>query len=281
MSSSRSIAKRESLEAIISHRNQALELVEKGFETLRLADEQYRLATLKKNSLGLFSGFDRLGWSAFDSGSDRTNSDRRIEKLLNQCRVNLDSDTWKYIVGSTGIANLMDETQCSLLREQLRTNPPHIDLKTVTATLESLYENRYETFNRSVVNIFSRLCNHYKSNSVFSVGRRMIMTNCTYWMGQLDCSARDRLSDLDRILFMVQGLKYPGKDKDAGAEVYMACQEERSTTDSRFLHVKIFQNGNLHIYIRDKQLINRINSIIAEHYGQTLPTAQRHHYRNY
>lgn len=110
----------------------------------------------------------------------------------------------------------------------------------------------------------------------------MIMTGATYgWHSWLCPFARDRVSDLDRILHILQGLPYPGKENDAGAAVERACRNGEATIDTEWLHVKIFQNGNLYIYIRDKNLINSVNRIIAEHYGETLPTQKRHQFKHY
>jgi len=41
------------------------------------------------------------------------------------------------------------------------------------------------------------------------------------------------------------------------------------------LTLRWFRNGNLHIWINDETLIDRINEIIAEHYGATLANGRR------
>ena len=274
------VVKRETLEKIIEHRNRSLALLQQGFELLREADKEFRHASLCTKSVGIFAGLQHSDWFALESDSHLSN--QRMAKLVEKCRKRIDGGTWQHIINNTRINNLMDADQACQLRKQLRETPPEVDISTATATLEQLFKNRDSTFRQSVINIFSRLSNSgYKSNGAFAVGNRMIMTGAVYHYGSLDCTARDRLSDVDRILYLMQGFSYPGKDNDAGSAVELACREARPSVDTQWLHIKIFQNGNLHIYIKEKQLINQVNKIIAEHYGQTLPTEKRHQYKHF
>ena len=194
------IVKREKLEAIIAHRDRSLELVKQGFELLRKADQEYRLASLQTQSVGIYAGLNHSDWLTLESDFPA----ERVSKLVEKCRMRVDQGTWQHIVNNTKINNLMDAEQSSELSKQLREKPPEVSVETAIATLEELYKGKDRTFRQSVVNIFRRLSNNgYKSNGAFAIGGRMIMTGATHGIyGWLDHTARERMSDLDRMLFL-------------------------------------------------------------------------------
>ena len=279
ISGPKSLIKNENIEEIIAHRNKSLELLQQGLETLIAAGAEYYQATGDRKGLGLFScGLRQTDWYTLDN--DSHHSDRRLTELKEKFRKWIDQNTWERIINSSGIKNLMDAELESQLRRQLRDSPPEIELTTILATVEDLHSGREATFKKSVVNIFSRLCSGFKSNNPFKVGRRLIMPGAIGWNKTLNYSAKDELSDLDRILHIVQAIHYPGKVNDAAAIIQKAATDGKDSVETDFLKIKLFYGcGNLHIMIKSEILIDQINKILAEHFGATLPTEKRHHFK--
>ena len=96
------IIKREKLEQIIEHRNQALALVNQGFELLRKADQEFRFASLNTRTLGIFASLKHSDWFALESDSHMAS--QRLNELVEKCRKRIDSGTWEHIINHTRIS---------------------------------------------------------------------------------------------------------------------------------------------------------------------------------
>ena len=261
----KSVAKRDQIKTIVEQRNRALELTRQGIKLLQEADKAYRLASLD-NKLGLFSGLRHSHWYAFSEGK-RLNETYQKD-LIDQATKRLDQGIWERVINCTGMTDLMDRELSAELRKQLNENPPEVTVDTLLDTLEGLYVDREKTFNRSVVNIFKRLNSRgYASNSAFSIGKRMIIEYaCSTFSQSLNWDAQNELSDLDRIIHIIEGKTAPGRVNDLAAIVQQALTDKKTEAESDTVKVRIFKNGNLHLMIKKPELIDKINGIIAKHY---------------
>ena len=173
---------------------------------------------------------------------------------------------WRKLMSVTGLSNTFDAEAMSEFDKGLEQKPViEFTSKNVMATIQKLSSEQGVMFSRGLVTLFKSLSGNYKSNSAFKVKRRSVVSRvlCTRW-GGLRNEASHTCNDLERVLCGLTGREF--KPYTMWGE-WLEQNNIGEDYEDDFILVKFFQNGNGHLYIKDDKLLNRINDVIADWYG--------------
>ncbi|MEE9481791.1 DUF4942 domain-containing protein [Methylobacterium ajmalii] len=262
------LVRKESIEEICGHRARTLELYQRAWDTMQEGYKAHAAATM-------VGGMRRAPHIAVDS-NDR--GYRQGEFMENVTR-NVDRDIWQGLVMGTPIGSLMDRQELEAFKKSLEQDPPPATADNVRATLERLFGEADQIFRRGLVNAFKRLDRDYASNDGFKIGDRIVLTwGCTWdrIMGYftLHHTREEELHDIDRVMHVLDGK--PAPDRGQGLEGKMAehtygrGRDKGTTGESEYFRFRLFKNGNIHLWPRRQDLLDRANKIIAEHFGMVL-----------
>ncbi|BDA57853.1 YdiA-1 [Klebsiella quasipneumoniae] len=194
---------------------------------------------------------------------------------------NIDRGIWRDLMQRSGMLALMDaqvrdEWYNSLEKDDI----PAISEENILNTFEQLHLNKGEVFERGVINVFKGLSWNFKTNSPCRFGGKIIVTGLVKydrWGFGLNWGwQRDRLTDLERMLMLLDGKAIPDNRADVTRRLSDHIHENRHSTryEDEMSVIKYFQKGTVHITFRRSELVDKLNDIIAKHYPGALPTKQ-------
>lgn len=238
------IAEKLSAESICERRNEIVSLLTQSIECLSQAD-----TLLKTLSTHGFS-FDR---NTIYSPSTPSNKMRTIEDLTKQA----DSKIWQRIVELGKFKDLMTVKQQRVLAEQIEACPP-VTLDTVTATFSELLSNRPNMLQDLVETAFLERSSGFKSNKGNKINKRQIVDGvfCRYGFTNWGSRPCDRLEDIAKACALLLGFEKPHITN------ILKQDSEHLAFDGR-VKFKAFKNGNVHIWIEDSQLLDKLNDVLA------------------
>lgn len=244
-------------EKIIGSHDKALKLAKQGLELL------YE-ATQAGGGLGLSSAFSNVRWY----------SENFVKSAMQEVEKNARKQSWRKLLEKSNLASIMAANDIQKIEDQLEDNPPKITRKTVISTFIELFDNRRLSFERGLVDLFKSLSGKFKSHDPFKINKKIILTNCfTHGNWVSYSSSARQLNDLNRIMLVLSD-KDPGSlkyDEQLSEKLSQHAQKSNEDYTDEYFKCKIFMNGNIHIWLLKKELINEANKIIAEYYGKSLP----------
>lgn len=188
-----------------------------------------------------------------------------------------DAAIWTHLLYATGMNRIMDTTALQKFNDQLMSDPAPVTEDNVLATLEGLHEDRHLIFARGLARVFSDLDSRFKSHDAFKIGSRIILTRIFDEHGSWNyhMNAKQKLADVERVLAVLDGREPEGgmlqaqMDEDRGNRY---CPRQ-SVTESRYLKIRCFKNGNAHLWFTRPDLTEKANLVLADYYGEVLPDA--------
>lgn len=75
----------------------------------------------------------------------------------------------------------------------------------------------------------------------------------------------DRLNDIDRVFKVLDGKKHNARELSVAMND--AFKKKQPYEDDYYM-ARAFKNGNLHLTLKRGDLVEKINTIIAKHYGE-------------
>lgn len=266
------LVRRASVEEIAAHRARATELYGVAVERLKDAMDAHARAC----QMGGVAHYPTL-----------TPPDDRYGKLsefVEKMTVRMDRDIWRGIVVGTPIGSLMDREEREAFEKSLDKDPPPATAENVRATLERLLGESDEIFRRGLVNAFKRLDREYASNDGFKIGERIVLTWGVTWdkisnWFTLSHIREAELHDIDRVMHVLDGKPAPtrmqGLVSALDGHMYSRGRDAGTTGETAYWRYRIFKNGNMHLWPLRKDLLDRANRIIAEHYGLVVPAGHK------
>lgn len=197
----------------------------------------------------------------------------KTETAMKAITRNIDRGIWRDLMQRSGMLCLMDaqardEWYNSLEKEDI----PAISEANIISTFEQLHQNKGEVFERGVINVFKSLSWDFKMNSPCKFGRKIIVTGLVKydrWGFGLNWGwQRDRLSDLERMLMLLDGKPIPDNRTDVTRRLGAHINDNRYSThyEDEIFVIKYFQKGTTHITFKRPELVDKLNEIIAKHY---------------
>ena len=191
---------------------------------------------------------------------------------------NIDRDIWRDLMLKSGMISLMDAQARDDWHKNLEEGElPEISEENILATFEQLHYRKGEVFERGVVNVFKGLSWDYKTNSPCSFGKKIIINNLVThnrWGFSLNWGwRRDQLTDLERMLFLLDGKPIPDNRGDVTTRLMEHIRDHPGVQlyEDDFFCIRYFQKGTAHLMFKRLDLVEKMNDIIAKHYPGMLP----------
>lgn len=251
------------LDSLLERRERAEALMSQAIEMIAEANSLTPDRQGGLSRIGLASELRSQDWYGIDKPVNR-------ERLVGKCLAEFDRCGWLYLLKRSQIGDVMSRQDKEAYYETLQKDPPPLTRENVTTTFVDLFGNRQATWRRGVVELFASLSGKYRSHDAFKVGKRLVIDHAFSDFGGWNFyrHADDQVNDLQRIIALIEG-RDPPDDKLSNI-VERWRRDGEKEVHSGPLTLRWFRNGNLHIWINEPALIERINEIIAEHYGATL-----------
>ncbi|MER5128610.1 restriction endonuclease subunit M [Serratia marcescens] len=257
-----------SIERIVSGRNTALAQIA---ALIRQLDEISALT----NRIG---GGTAKDWAMRQGHGYESWLTEKVDTAISAITRNIDRSVWRDLMLKSGMISLMDAQSRDEWYKTLDEGKlPEISEENILATFEQLHHSKGEVFERGVINVFKGLSWDYKTNNPYSFGKKIIINSLvTYnrWGFSLNWGwRRDQLTDLERMLFLLDGKPIPDNCGDISTRLMAHIRDNpaKDVYEDEFFSIRYFQKGTAHLMFKRLDLVEKMNDIIAKHYPGMLP----------
>lgn len=285
---STNIVPRQSLEDVVAGRDRTIALYEQAFDKIEAAAD----AAAKAAEAWALAVPSKKGAYVDDpeklSRINNATSFRKREDIMPLVRHMVDVTAWQHIIGMCNIESIMDTKERKRLRQQMQNVSGHpgvneaecmppLTLENIEATISGLLGQADELWLRGLANVFSGLDRRFRSHDGFKFGNRIIIDrlfdDSGWWLYQ--SSHEQKIIDVERVLMILDG-KDPTSVAYSG--IIPVLREERgnrsgarqSEHEGDYFRIKIFKNGNAHLWFTRKDLVERANKELARYYGEVI-----------
>ncbi|EOX1572944.1 DUF4942 domain-containing protein [Vibrio cholerae] len=241
---STAVKEKLSTQQLCERRNEIVTLITKAVETLSEAD------TLLKTLCMFGFTFER---HTFYSPSEAENKLKTIADLTKQ----VDSKIWNHIVELGQFRELMTIKEQRKISEALESCPP-VTIENVTATLSELLANRPNMLKDLVETAFLERSSGYRSNAGNKINKKQVIDGvfCRYGFTNFGSRPCDRLEDLTKAVAILVGMEKPHITN------ILSKEREHIAFEGKVKYVA-YKNGNVHVTILDKVLLDKLNDVLA------------------
>lgn len=206
--------------------------------------------------------------------------ERDRDRFLEKAQLAVDRGVWSDVVHACGFSRLMDKTAHEAFRAELRDNPPAATVENLEATLARLMEDRDLIFKRGVATAFSRLDRRFRSHDGFKIGGRIVLSHAFDAFGIWNYRAKhdETLVDVERAFYLLDHQVQPDRLGGIYGVVSSARRDlglgaQAFTAEDAYFRVRGFKNGNLHLWFKRPDLVERVNLLLADYYGAAIGAA--------
>lgn len=258
------IVPRSTIRSLVARRDAALDLIVKARDQLH-------------DALDAAAAAGGAAWPGLGGDLSEMLLERnRRDKFVEGCRRRVDAASWNNVIFSHGFERIMDRQALAEYRGQLDRDPPVFDEETADATMRQLIIDADRLMRRGIANAFAGLDRRFRSHDGFKIGTRVVLDYAINETGQWNSGRNhdDTIHDVERILMRLDGREVP--DRYAG--IIGLIDEIRQRNYCRFvcdvqtdlIRVKVYKNGNAHLWFLRDDLVRLINLNLAEHYGEVV-----------
>lgn len=262
---------RTTITEIEARRSAALASHAAAFDALAAAHEASAATTSSKGNPPLAAHADLTARAYLKTGEDPR------ADYIERTRQDLDRRIWSHLVDFMGLERVMDRTEREAFRQALADNPPPATAENCARTFARLIGDADTIFRRGIALAFSGLDRRFRSHDGFKIGARIVlsygMDSSGYWSRGRD----ETLRDVERTFYTLDGKEQPERSGGIigalalakrqtgngwGAAAYMA--------EDDYFRVRVFLNGNVHVWFKRDDLVRKVNELLGEYYGATL-----------
>lgn len=262
-----------SIDALLIRRDAAVDCLRRIHATL----EEYR-AIAEAAKLG--QGYESTGYAyapgkwtdAFEHSCPHSLTS---EGWIDLAVANVDAALWEHLMALSGVRTFMDAEAKQQWHEQIKKNElPPLTRDNVEATFRQLYGKRQEFFEDGIVKLFRSLSWDYKSNKPQMFGTRMVLRWFCDWrfgsfgVGHESCA---KLDDLVRACCLLDRKPEPDNRRASWSGISEAVRGGALEWSNDYVRVKLFKNGNAHVYPLRADLVEQLNKIIHKRFPDALP----------
>jgi predicted RNA methylase len=199
---------------------------------------------------------------------------RGLDAFNEEVRRALDRDIWMYLLRVTQLETLMDQTAKAEFHRQVENDPPPATAANCRATVERLIAESGDIFKRGIATAFSKLDRRFRSHDGFKLGSRVVLTYFQDNFGIASRTREDTLIDIERTFAVLEAKPQP--ERSGGILGALELARPRGLTaqayeaTSPYFRVRVFKNGNAHVWFTRDDLLARVNLLLAEYYGAAL-----------
>lgn len=198
------------------------------------------------------------------------------EKFLGVVTAQLDRSLWRNLIASHKFDAIMDKRAHREFESQLEDAPPALTASTAFATLKALLGDAEMLFKRGIAEAFSSLDRRFRSHDGFKIGSRIVLNNAFstpehgYWNHYRRHD--DTIRDIERAFCRLDGRDLPERQGGIIGRIASSCRNANFplVVEGEFFRVRIFKNGNIHLWFTRDDLVKQINLLLADHYGESL-----------
>jgi hypothetical protein len=192
-------------------------------------------------------------------------------------RKHLDAGAWGYLMEQSGLRSFMDAKARAAWDQCLTAlAAPPLTEASVRATFERLHEERNAMFERGVIEVFRSLSGHYRTNRPVAFGKRLVLRGMTgNGLLYTNASCADELDDLERAMRILDGTLQEDHRRAWYLRLSNAIHARQRLAMSEYLQIRLFLNGNGHVTFLRTDLVDRLNLILAKHFGSALADDRR------
>lgn len=254
-----------SIERIIANRARSLAKVAEAVDLLKEAEIFSQAA----------GGGDAKDWA-----SQSTLFGKQKDDILTHITKVNDLHIWTDLMNKSGMLTLMDEQARSEWQNNLQNGHyPEVTYDNIMASFEQLDREKYEVFERGVINLFKSLSWDYKTNAPCRFGKKIIMNHVVsyhpLWGFSSNYSAANKLNDLERILNLMDGKPVPDHRSNVSgrlSEHINASRKEAAVFNDEYFSLRYFKKQSGHVTFTRPDLIDTLNDILVKHYPGALPS---------
>lgn len=197
------------------------------------------------------------------------------EEYLEQAQRIVDSDFWARLIEMTDLERLMDKQAKDEFAAQIQDNPPEVTIDNVYATLNFVLGSAGDMFRRGIANAFSKLDRRFKSHDGWKIGSRVILNSMFNEHGCFSYyrNHRDTIRDVERVFYVLDERLVPQVSEAVHA---LECENRdffgpgSYEVETGYFKIRVFKNGNCHLWFKRKDLVEKVNKLLAEYYGEVL-----------
>lgn len=271
------IVPRASVESIVAHRDRALNLYGKAHDAMLIAAEAIAAA----NDAGRMAA-PRVNSFNSDNEASRRHLLEGVKVperdiYLADVRKVTDTSVWAHVIEMTDLEMVMDKKAKQQFRTQLNENPPEVTVENIYATLETFLADAGTIFRRGIANCFSALDRRFKSHDGFKIGGRVILDRMYDEHGFMNYhrDMESTLVDIERTFSIIDGGKVPASYTSIVGQLkssrYTGSGARQGEVENEYFTVRVFKNGNCHVWFRRDDLVEKVNKLLAEYYGAVVP----------
>lgn len=200
--------------------------------------------------------------------SERPARDIFIEKITHE----IDRRCWSNLLDSMGFDQLLDRQAREELRKAMAESPAPFTTDNCAATFGNIWDNRRNLYLRGIANTFMALDRRFRSHDGFKIGGRLIINRAlseglSYWV---DYNRRDTLRDVERVFRELDGLGPCPEAHSIAKQVLDHRGDTPKLVQGQYFRVRVFGNGNIHLWFERKDLLVEVNKLLAEYYGEVI-----------
>lgn len=272
------------IDSIVGGRNQSIELHMQLFDKFHeLREAAAKVSVAGAVDLSMYRDQDELlrtliGSPEHKHGVFDDETQRRIEMPAREYFQRLvthyiDRRCWSHMLEVLGFESIMDRQAKQEFRDGLKRNPPAFTLDNCEATFSDLWSNRREIYLRGIANTFCKLDRRFRSHDGFKIGSRLIIERAlNEWGSWNNYDRRDTLTDIERTFAELEGqppIGAAGSIEDMASHA-MKSKDLPCVVQGRYFRARVFKNGNIHLWFERKDLLQQVNLLLAEYYGEAL-----------
>jgi len=296
------IVPRPTIETIVGFRNRALELYAEAFNAIEAADKAIKAAHEMARHAAPGIGLNSYNYGNYPEITAFFTAVKLPDRdsFLRTARRIVDIQVWSWIIEHTALERLMDKEAKDKLRAQLQYVPDRVDphtgqlitseeaergmppvtVENIYATLETFAAEAETIFRRGVANAFSALDRRFRSHDGFKIGSRVILDRAFNEFGGWNFyrNQRDTLMDIERAFIILDGKPLKANYASAIGAIDNAragvLRPKQSEIVTEYFKVRIYKNGNAHLWFTRDDLVEKVNKLLAEWYGEVIGDGQ-------
>lgn len=276
---------RVQIDEITAGRDMAIERWLDAFDSYhRLTDEAAALSIGGAFALSAPMGdryTDTALTRAFLAKTDHEHYDREThsrtkttarEHFAERMTAAVDRRCWRHLLETLGFDQLLDRQAREEFYSGLDSVPPAFTSENCAATFGHIWENRRDIYLRGVANTFAALDRRFRSHDGFKIGSRLIIERALGDSGRWwsNYNRRDTLRDVERVFRELDGLGPCPESMSITEQVTSRPDHTPFVIHGDYFRVRVFGNGNLHLWFERKDLLKEVNKLLAEYYGEVI-----------
>jgi len=239
----------------------------------------------RNNDISLSAAFMATGTSKYWDQGRQLDRDAR-EHFTALVTATVDRGCWTHLMSHLGFDVLLDRQAREEFRDSIKDTPPPFTVENCQATFGSVWLSRRDMYLRGIANTFMAMDRRFRSHDAFAIGNRLVIDRAfgidsSWWVSD---NRRDTLHDVERIFRELDGkgpipMSYgishrrgepvPPEEVEGIVGKVVQARQDRvfpMLVRNEYFRVRVFQNGNLHLWFERKDLLKQVNELLLEYY---------------